>query len=524
MEPWLSSVDPQRRRSGSGSGPPRLGPEPPPLTYLPPWDEGAEEAVTGPTAEREDGSRPASEGLEERRPSTPRKVLVIASRFPPVASVGATRVRKFVKYLPRQGWHPVVLTGAMRQQPIMVGDTRRATDLESLSDLPPDVPVHRLRPAVDNWPGPLAEYLAGQVGRLLSRRPSDVEHLAATLRWRFQRWHDGLAFPDRGIWRLLPAVRLAVRLHRRHGFDAIFSSGMPFSDHIVGLVLQSLLRLPWLVDFRDPWVEYIHWEQWHTEWGARLTRAAEAAVIRRAACVVSVNGHMTRRFAARYGDQPARKFVTIQNGFDPADFPLGVEPDPGTFRLLYAGSLYKTRSPAAMLDGFCRFLARYPESRAHARLDFAGRPNPFVEQIAASPAGDAVQYLGMLPHSAAVREMVRSDVNVILLPNLPGGENDTTTKVYECLGSGRAILAAVPLEGAAAEVLRRFDGVRLCDPDDSEGIAAGIADLYEQWRVGRLRVSRSEADLAPFTREHEARQLAACLDFATRHRRTRRRQ
>jgi len=524
MESLLSSIDPHRRRSGSGSGPPWLGPDPPPLTYLPPLDEGDEETAGTPPGERADEQPgPGREGRGEPRPSTARKVLVIASRFPPVASVGATRVRKFVKYLPRHGWHPVVITGAMRQQPILVGETRRATDLESLADLPQDVPVHRLSAVVDNWPGPLAEYLARQVGRLLSRRPSDVEHLAATLRWRFQRWHDGLAFPDRGIWRLLPAVRLAVRLHRRHGFDAIFSSGMPFSDHITGLVLHSLLRLPWLVDFRDPWVEYIHWEQWHTEWGARLTRVAEAAVIRRAACVVSVNGHMTRRFAARYGDQPTRKFVTIQNGFDPADFPPEVEPDPGTFRLLYAGSLYKTRSPAAVLDGFCRFLARHPESRSHARLDFAGRPNQFVEQIASSPAGNAVQYLGMLPHSAAVREMVRSDVNVIILPNLPGGENDTTTKIYECLGSGRAILAAVPLGGAAAEVLRRFDGVRLCDPDDSEGIAAGIADLYEQWRRGRLRVSRSETDLAAFTREHEARQLAACLDSATRYRRTRRR-
>lgn len=450
-------------------------------------------------------------------------MLVIASRFPPVASVGATRVRKFVKYLPRHCWHPVVLTGAMRQQPIMTGDTRRATDLESLSDLPEDVPVHRLSAVVDNWPGPLAEYCATHCGRLLGRKASDVEHLSATLRWRFQRWHDRWAFPDRGIWRLLPATRLALRLHREHRFDAIFSSGMPFSDHLIGLAVQSLLRIPWLVDFRDPWVEYIHWEQWHSEWGARLTRAAEGAVVHRAARVVSVNDYMTRRFVARYGDQAAHKFVTIQNGFDPPDFPEGEQPDPGLFRLLYAGSLYKTRSPQAMLDGFCRFLEEDPERRRHVRLDFAGRPNPFVEQISGSPAGEAARYLGMLPHSAAVREMARSDVNVIILPNLPGGENDTTTKIYECLGAGRAILAAVPTEGAAAEVLRRFEGVRLCDPDDIEGIAAGIADLYEQWRAGRLRVSRSEADLAPFTREHETRQLAACLDAATTHRHSRRR-
>ena len=37
-------------------------------------------------------------------------------------------------------------------------------------------------------------------------------------------------------------TRLAVRLHRRFRFDAIFSSGMPFSDHVIALVVHRLLR------------------------------------------------------------------------------------------------------------------------------------------------------------------------------------------------------------------------------------------------------------------------------------------
>ncbi|MBN2562242.1 MAG: glycosyltransferase [Phycisphaerae bacterium] len=448
-----------------------------------------------------------------RRADAERTVLVLASRFPPVASVGAIRVRKFVRYVCRFGWKPVVITGAQRQGEVSSHDVRRAADLDSLSDLPDGLAVHRLGPVVDHWPGYVARYCAMRLARVTRRLGLDGRWWTGALEWRFQRLHDRFAFPDRGIWRLPAVVKLALSLHRQYRFDAIFSSGMPFSDHMVGLALQSILRRPWLVDFRDPWVEYIHWRQWQTDWGRRLVRAAEAAVVRRASCVISVNDYMTRRFVSRYADAPARKFLTIQNGFDAADFPAGcVEAPRNQFCLLYAGSLYKTRSPCTVLDGFRRFLDEVPGSRQHTRFDFAGRPGPHVDELKRPSDNGTLQYVGMLSHAAAMRAMVSADVNVIILPRVPGGENDTTTKVYECLGSGKAVLAVVPLEGAAACVLRRFGGVWLCDPEDVEGIARALRDLYGRWLAGTLKASRSAESLREYTREYQAGQLAACLD------------
>ena len=37
-----------------------------------------------------------------------------------------------------------------------------------------------------------------------------------------------------------------------------------------------MIRRPWLADFRDPWVEYIHWKQWQSPLGRKLTIAAGA--------------------------------------------------------------------------------------------------------------------------------------------------------------------------------------------------------------------------------------------------------
>jgi glycosyltransferase involved in cell wall biosynthesis len=439
-------------------------------------------------------------------------VLVIASRFPPVASVGAIRVRKFVKYLPQYGWQPVVITGATRQESVNENDARRAVDRESLDDLPSDLPIHRLSPALDHWPTHLVRACDKPLSTVSRLAGVESDRIETWMTWRLEQVHDGLAFPDRGIWRLPAAVRLALRLHKRYRFNAIFSSGMPFSDHLIGLALHSILRKPWLADFRDPWVEYIHWQQWHSDWGHRLTRWAESAVVRNAARVISVNDQMTARFEARYAGRAGGKFVTISNGFDPADFPAGERPTNDRFRLLYAGSLYQTRSPTVVLEAFRRFLASVPGSREHAKFDFAGRPGPYVEEFTRDSDGGTIEHLGVLPHSQALRGMTAADVNVILLPDLPGSESDTTTKLYECLGSGRAILAVVPSDGAAARVLDGHDGVWRRDPNDAEGIAEAIKEMYERWLSGRLDPNRPGDSLKSHLRRQQAADLAGCLD------------
>lgn len=451
------------------------------------------------------------DGDESRR----RKILVIASRFPPVASVGATRVRKFVKYLPELGWDPVVITGAARKGDLTLHDARRASDFESLVDVPDGVPVHRLSPALDHWPSFFARAIGDRLAWLTQPFGVDEKRWAGGLKWRFERLHNAAAFPDRGIWRLPSTVRLALRLHRQHRFDAIFSTGMPFSDHVTALLIQSLIRRPWLADFRDPWVEYIHWQQWHSELGRRLTTAAEFAVIRRAAYVVSVNDAMTNRFIGRYRCVPAARFVTIANGYDPADFPSAVERRPSpSFRMLYAGSLYGARTPKTMLDAFRKFLDETPGSRQHAFFDFAGRPGPHVDELLRASDGGNVRYLGMLPHGKSLEAMAAADVNVIILPNMPGSANDSTAKLYECLGSGRTILAAVPHDGAAAQELRRFDGVKICNPDNADEIGHAIAEYYRRWLSGKLLVNRPVSSLATVTRRHQAGQLADLLDRA----------
>jgi spore coat polysaccharide biosynthesis predicted glycosyltransferase SpsG len=64
-----------------------------------------------------------------------KKVLIIAYYFPPMGMGGVQRVAKFVKYLPRFGWLPVVLT---------VKDVEYLShDSSLMEDIPKEVQVNR---------------------------------------------------------------------------------------------------------------------------------------------------------------------------------------------------------------------------------------------------------------------------------------------------------------------------------------------------------------------------------------------
>jgi glycosyltransferase involved in cell wall biosynthesis len=59
-------------------------------------------------------------------------------------------------------------------------------------------------------------------------------------------------------------------------------------------------------------------------------------------------------------------------------------------------------------------------------------------------------------------------------------------KVFEYLAAERPILAVVPPDGAAAELIRAANAGVVVAPDDVEAIAAALQELHEKWRAGSL--------------------------------------
>ena len=110
-----------------------------------------------------------------------------------------------------------------------------------------------------------------------------------------------------------------------------------------------------------------------------------------------------------------------------------------------------------------------------------------------------------------------SEVLLLLIPDAGGrGKGVLSGKVFEYLAAERPILALVPPDGAAADLIRNANAGVVVAPDDVDGIAAALRELHTRWRAGGLE----EAPLAPewkarVSRRARVQELADLLERLT---------
>jgi glycosyltransferase involved in cell wall biosynthesis len=378
------------------------------------------------------------------------RVLVVAYLYPPAGGGGVQRTAGFVRHLPDFGWSPEVVAGTAE------GYWARDPSLEA-----------GLAAPVTRVPLPPWDAL-----RRWTRRA-----LPPSIRAAF----DASRLPDvHSAW-ILPAFRAAARRHARRPFDVIYSTGPPWTDHVVAALLARRFGLPWVADFRDPWAH--NPLQPPPRALAPAHRALEAWVHGTAdLSIASTEGY--RRAMAEAFDLPPGATMHLPNGFTESDFPGLPAPAPAPpLRLGYAGSFYGAHGPEALFDALEAVAIRDPELGLTVELfGMTGTPRARAFTVNAH---------GYVPQRAALEGLARCPVVFLTVPDRPGAEGCVPQKLYVYLRLGRPILWCGP-EGDATAILRRAGGTHFAlDPrrPDLEGLG--------RW----LRARVDEAPPAPFSPE-----------------------
>ena len=103
----------------------------------------------------------------------------------------------------------------------------------------------------------------------------------------------------------------------------------------------------------------------------------------------------------------------------------------------------------------------------------------------ASPT--AIELIPYAPHRRSLELQRDSEALLLLIPEADGrGRGVLSGKVFEYLAAERPILALVPPDGAAAELLRETGAGVVVAPEDIDGIARELAALRDRWRAGAL--------------------------------------
>ena len=384
------------------------------------------------------------------------KALIVSFYFPPAGGGGVQRPLKLAQYLPAMGIETHVLAP----------DDPRWLHRDDGLRVPTQAWVHRAR-YVGVSGGKPSEVLAGTQG---------VERALTQARLQLRR----LVVPDENATWALTAIPAGIRLVREHGIDVVVSTSPPGSTHLIAAAIARATGIRWVADLRDSLVAHAHRRADTTATRAKAAlhgRVARLVASRADAitCVSEAISEETRALA------PRGRVVTIPNGADFDDV-AGLERRPSErFRITHTGSFFGRRDPRPFLqaladsglDVVARFLGDFRERRP--RLGRGARRSATGSSCAPMRRGRS-----------------RSRCNgtrrrcCLLIPEAGGrGKGVLSGKVFEYVAVGRPILALVPPDGAAAELIRETGAGIVVPPDDQDAIVTALRELHERWRDGR---------------------------------------
>jgi glycosyltransferase involved in cell wall biosynthesis len=399
-----------------------------------------------------------------------RRVLVIAYYFPPMGLSGVQRTMKFVKYFPRYGWQPTVLT--VEPRGYIAKDTSLLDELNR----------QQVRIVRTGAAGP---------GRLVAKK--DVVALPhERVRKILSRISDTIFIPDNKIGWKKTAIDRATELHRETPFDVVFATAPPFSSFLVGEGLKARIDVPLVLDYRDPWVDY-PFKFYPTPIHRSLNVALERKALRASSHVVTTNRRVKEILLDRYRFLTYHDVDIVPQGFDSEDFEAAredirreseeVRPPPRLkkMRVTYAGIFWEDRIPDYYLQALHDLFKEQPRLRGRIESVFVGtfrkENRKIVNRLGLQ---DVVTIHDYLPHRQCVRELLQSDVLWMIL----GDDLGTPGKVYEYIGAQKAILGCVP-EGYMRTTIQEAGGT-VVDPDDVQGIKNALSEFYSLFERHQL--------------------------------------
>lgn len=406
-----------------------------------------------------------------------KQLLLIAYNFPPLTTSGMYRAYQFAKYLPRHGWRPLVVT----------------VDPSSLHHVGPleHSPFDAMEGQVVVSQAPAFEPMAA-LARLRNKL-SGRQHSVATeagvsdpngaipktnggdppgSQWK--DWlTDWISLPDRQSGWVWPAYRAAMRLVRDESVHAIVSTSPPASGHLAAMLLARRMKLPWIADFRDPWIGNPYHKVRSTAFLDPADVWMEKKVVHGATRVIANTEELRSRFEERY-PECASRFVTISNGFDGEEImPSSSRTSNKPFRIIHAGTLYGQRDPRPVIQALERLCDRgdlRPGDFEVVLLGSATGRSDIVASLADSPLAGRIRIEPPVARAEALQRLADSDL--LLLIQL-GTTLQVPRKLFEYLAIGKPMLALVS-EGATENLIRNEKLGMAVHPEDDAAIEAGL--------------------------------------------------
>lgn len=431
-----------------------------------------------------------------------KNLLLITIVFPPEGGGGTIRVAKHAKYLPQNGWSLSVVTstppkGVTGNVALPHVSVYRAPRLEVITIL------SRVANMVREGLGLLRKNIGGQSATVT--QVSTGEPAVAR-----RRLADYFFIPDdKIVWAPL-AFLAALWVVFRHRPTVIYSTSPSPSTHMVGYLLAVVTRLPWVIEFRDPWMFNPFRKERPFSWMECFEGYLEKRVLHRASHIVVTSEEYKRDFLARYPMLSPELITFIPNGYDLDDF-VGISYEQfDRFTIVHTGNFYEARSSVPFLEGVALALKRDPSLKGKIQVVFAGVKDQLtaagIERLSLQ---GVVSQVGVVSHHKSIEYLAGAD----LLLLVPGpGDGTMPGKTYEYLAVKKPILALCE-QGVVSRLIVSTATGTVVDPYDVQGIADAVIDIYRSLSADPKCYTRiNEEAIKQFDRREISRRTARLLD------------
>lgn len=313
-------------------------------------------------------------------------------------------------------------------------------------------------------------------------------------------------FPDFQAPWYRPAVRALTRVPSEDRPDLILATGRPWTGLLVGLRQARRWKVPFIADFRDPWVAGQQYGTSEYQRSAEVlwnrAQTLERSVCEGAARVILNTDELRAAFCMRYPEL-SEKFVVITNGYpehlaerfntvcrENVQPPQRIE----AVEFAHFGTVYGGRNPVALFQAVDQLLKEGKIEPARMRLRFVGSWE--VNDVTCERLAKNLEQKGVLEreppvsHQQCLAKMVKADYLLVLQASF---RLQIPAKIYEYIVANRPLLV-IGGEGATENLVTRSNLGRCC-PDQVGSLKETLMALLSDGQIIR---PPSPSDTAQF--------------------------
>lgn len=429
-----------------------------------------------------------------------KKILYFAYYFPPTGGGGVQRNLKFIKYLSRNGFTPIVVT--------IDNEKTYKTDDSLINDISSEIKIYRLKDT--HWKNSLINKKNNKLIRIL-----------------FEIFFYLFCIPDEQTSWFNSNKKKILSIVKDEGINIVYTSSTPYSTSFFGeFIKKNIPEILWIADFRDAWITNpgrfvnILFRSIFT-FRNLFEKKIEKRILANADKIISASEGITTDFIKRHKlFYKQDDFSTITNGYDPEDF-INISPQKtNKFTISYYGTFSVYQHPLHFFKAFKQFYATLTDSDKHQiQLNFIGKTRYKKETLIFAREvnmEDRFYFSDYQPHDKVINIGASSDLLLLFIGKGYYTDVIYTGKIFEYLYLGIPMLAMVPLKSQAARLIRRTQTGYISDFDDIESIKSHLQSTFELWKTGKLQHNydqhKQEEIIKEYSREKLTQKLISLIN------------